>query len=102
MHSMQRWTIDHGFVQDCSNSSVLAMQSCTKLSINALSQDRLTISQTNHILPLSVSYGLSFLSVLTYWSRVMHLSVNWPSLVQTMACRLAGAKPLSEQKLEYC
>ena len=25
-----------------------------------------------------------------------------PSLVQIMACRLAGAKPLSEPKMEYC
>ena len=29
-------------------------------------------------------------------------SVNLPSLVQIMACRLAGAKPLSEPILRYC
>ena len=28
--------------------------------------------------------------------------VNYPSLVQIMACRLIGAKPFSEPMLEYC
>ena len=28
--------------------------------------------------------------------------VNLPSLVQIMACRLVGTKPLSEPMLEYC
>ena len=32
----------------------------------------------------------------------IYISVNYPSLVQIMACRLAGAKPLSEQMLVYC
>ena len=32
----------------------------------------------------------------------MHWSVNLPSLVLIMACRLVGAKPLSEPMLEYC
>ena len=31
----------------------------------------------------------------------IYTSVNLPSLVQIMACRLAGAKPLSEPMLEY-
>ena len=31
----------------------------------------------------------------------IYVSVNLPSLVQTIACRLAGAKPLSELILEY-
>ena len=31
----------------------------------------------------------------------MYASVNKPSLVQIMACRLVGAKPLSEPMLEY-
>ena len=40
---------------------------------------------------------------LTHWGRVTHhASVNWPSLVQIMARRLDGAKPLSEPMLEYC
>ena len=32
----------------------------------------------------------------------LYASVNWPSLVQIMPCRLKGAKPLSEPMLEYC
>ena len=41
---------------------------------------------------------------LTHWGRVTHIyaSVNQSSLVQIMACRLVGAKPLSEPMLEYC
>ena len=40
----------------------------------------------------------------THWSRVTHIhsSVNFPSLVQIMASRLVGAKPLSEPMMEYC
>ena len=30
------------------------------------------------------------------------VSANWPSLVQIMACRLVGTKPLYELMLEYC
>ena len=42
--------------------------------------------------------------VLNHWGGVMHIytSVNYPSLVQIMACRLVGAKPLSGPMLEYC
>ena len=32
----------------------------------------------------------------------IYTSVNYPSMAQIMACRLAGAKPLSEPMLEYC
>ena len=32
----------------------------------------------------------------------IYASVNQPSLVQIMACRLDGAKPLSEPMMEYC
>ena len=32
----------------------------------------------------------------------IYASVNFPPLVQIMACRLVGAKPLSEPMLEYC
>ena len=40
---------------------------------------------------------------LTHWGRVTHIyaSVNKPASVQIMACRLDGAKPLSEPMLEY-
>ena len=31
-----------------------------------------------------------------------NMSVNLPSLIQIMACRLIGVKPLSEPMLEYC
>ena len=33
--------------------------------------------------------------------RRIYASVNLPSLLQVMACRLVGAKPLSETMLEY-
>ena len=36
-----------------------------------------------------------------YFLLVVYVSVNWPSLVQMMACRLYGVKPLSEPMLEY-
>ena len=41
---------------------------------------------------------------LTHWGWLTHLyaSAGYPSLVQIMACRLNGAKPLSEPTLEYC
>ena len=32
----------------------------------------------------------------------IYASINYPSLVQIMACDLIGAKPLSEPMLEYC
>ena len=32
----------------------------------------------------------------------IYASVNKPTLVYKMACRLVGAKPLSEPMLEYC
>ena len=37
------------------------------------------------------------MKTLTHWGRVTHISS-----VQITACRLAGAKPLSEPMLEYC
>ena len=39
--------------------------------------------------------GLNSLRPSDEWR--IYVSVNWPPLVQIMACRLAGAKPLSEQ-----
>ena len=41
---------------------------------------------------------------LTHWGRVTHICIAKPrpSLVQTKACCLASAKPLSEPMLEYC
>ena len=38
---------------------------------------------------------------LTHWGRVTHICVGKLTLVQIMACRLNGAKPLSEPMLEY-
>ena len=41
--------------------------------------------------------------MLTHWGRVtLYASINIPSLVQIMTCRLARAKSLSELMLEYC
>ena len=43
-------------------------------------------------------------NVFTHWRWVEHIypPVNYTSLVQIMACRLVGAKALSEPMLEYC
>ena len=72
------WNYFNGLVQDCDNFSVLAMellQSCTKID------------------------GF----VLTHWGRVTYMhQLTRPSLVQIMACRPLGAKPLSEPMLGYC
>ena len=39
----------------------------------------------------------------TNWGRVTHKCVSKPTIIaQIMACRLVGAKPLSEPMLEYC
>ena len=35
---------------------------------------------------------------LIHWDRATHMCVSDPSLVQIMACRLVGAKPLSEPR----
>ena len=40
--------------------------------------------------------------VTPHWGRVTHICISKLTLVQIMACRLAGAKPLSEPMLEYC
>ena len=42
--------------------------------------------------------------VLTHWGWVTHIrvSVNLPSSVQILACRLVSAKPLSKQMLKPC
>ena len=50
------------------------------------------------ILTLYFSKGLQLIEA--EW-RIYAL-VNKPSLVQIMACRLDGAKPLSEPMMEYC
>ena len=45
----------------------------------------------------------SYLICLTHWGRVMHICFSKKkTFVQIMACRLIGAKPLSEPMLEYC
>ena len=42
---------------------------------------------------------------LTHWGRMTHIriyaSVDWTIIGSKMACRLVGAKPLSEPMLEY-
>ena len=40
--------------------------------------------------------------VLTHWDRTTHLCVNKLTIIRIMACRLNGAKPLSDPMLEYC
>ena len=47
---------------------------------------------------------LSFhMSQLTHWGRVTHICVSKIVIIGSdMACRLVGAKPLSEPMLEYC
>ena len=45
---------------------------------------------------------LTHTTLLTHWGRVTHICVSdLTTLVQIMACRLVGAKPLSEPMLEY-
>ena len=44
---------------------------------------------------------ISVLLWLTEAEWRIYALVNYPSLVQIMACRLVGAKPLSEPMLEY-
>ena len=41
---------------------------------------------------------------LTHWGWVMHIFISTilPTLLQIMACRLFGAKPLSKPMLPYC
>ena len=53
-----------------------------------------------HTSSLSLWIWKSFKLIEAEWP--IYASVNDPSLVQTMAWRLAGAKPLSEPILEYC
>ena len=49
--------------------------------------------------PASKLWGWGYSLIETEWC--IYASVIWPPLVQIMACRLAGAKPLSEPVLEY-
>ena len=52
---------------------------------------------------IEISRNLIDLWVLTHWGLVMHICHQpRPSLVQIMACRLFGAKPLSKPMLGYC
>ena len=46
-----------------------------------------------------MSLYISDLLIEAEWRK--YASVNLPSLVQIMACRLVGAKPLPEPMLEY-
>ena len=44
-----------------------------------------------------------YVSTLTLWGWVMYICIGKPTImVQIMACRLVGTKPLSEPILEYC
>ena len=51
-------------------------------------------------IPVSSPEELQLQLIETEWRR--YASVNLPSLVQIMTCRLVGAKPLSEPMIEYC
>ena len=43
------------------------------------------------------------LQLITHWGRMTHIYVNTlTTLIQKMACRLFGAKSLSEPMMEYC
>ena len=85
-------------------------------SDNGLSPGRRqAITWTNAGILLIGPFGTNFseisIKILTFSFTKMRLkvssakwrpSVNKPSLVQIMACRLDGAKPLPEPMLEYC
>ena len=47
-------------------------------------------------------YKMKFLSLIDEAEWRIYASVNYQPLVQIMACRLVGAKPLSKPMLEYC
>ena len=50
----------------------------------------------------SACYGTSLsYHELTHWGRVTHICAS-TTLLQIMACRLDGTKPLSKPMLEYC
>ena len=50
-----------------------------------------------------VAFSFSMRAFLAHWGRLTPICVgNKTSLVQIMACRLVGAKSLSETMLEYC
>ena len=56
---------------------------------------------------LKISLGNGGLGVLNVCQLIeaeqrIYASVNYPLLVQIMACGLTGAKPLSEPKMDYC
>ena len=40
--------------------------------------------------------------ILTHWGRVTHICVSKVTIIVSEACRLVGAKPLSEPRLKYC
>ena len=46
--------------------------------------------------------GIQQCIIINHWDRVTHIWVGKPSLIQTMACRLGGEKPLSKPMLGYC
>ena len=58
------------------------------------------------IISLAAKPFIDFVFIcLTHWGRGTHIYMchqSRPSLVQIMACRLFGAKPLSEPMLDYC
>ena len=70
------------------------------LSLNCLSQRMLCCNEVwSNFGPTGFNQIL-----LTDWGWVMHICISdvTPSLIQTVACRLADTKPLSEPMLEYC
>ena len=54
--------------------------------------------------PNPTIFWSNYLSFLTHLSLVLHICVSelGSALVQMMACRLFGAKPLSETMLGFC
>ena len=52
--------------------------------------------------PYSINPSLYLIHWLIEAEWGIYAFVIWPSLVQMMACRLVGTKPLSEPILEYC
>ena len=78
----------------------IALRNWMSLDLNGKS----TLVQASGNMPLPVTWANCawVFPSLTHWGRLMHIRVSkTPTLLQIMACRLFGAKPLSESVLPY-
>ena len=86
------YPVDIGIFISCPIEHALDF-TCSKLWVNGLISNE---PHTTLVPPIPQNIKL----IEAGWR--IYASVNLPSLVQIMACRLVGAKPLSEPMLGYC